>query len=379
MKDIEEEDIKIPPGVVDEDAYRLLIKKKNEMFTDPKRFYYAKSADNRKFDMLSIRSVLLDQCELYGVSQVEIDEMIVLAKEFASRRGKLNGLNYKAFRTSAFGGKGISLLDARKAEIIVLFGHYHTLTEVHKIISVDWGLDVSFETVSRFRTTNLEAIQAEQDKYIKDYTGLRLVHKRSRLDEYSHLYENRKIIYDVNKSREDYKLLLQTLEFIRKEIEGDRLTVEGNVELNIQQTVNIHIQQNLIKDLNIAQLVLARISNRLDIDPLYLISRLEKSFYSKFTGFALPDNDINNDKIIYPSNQLYDFNELKEKAEEAIVIDDKHEQEPIKEVNIIAGKNLLAALLAKKREIIQSEGKILEQNKKGKARKIRVKNKKLLK
>jgi hypothetical protein len=243
-------------------------------------------------------------------------------------------------------------------------------------------MEIGYQVIERFRVENLEAIQAEQDKYVKDWSGLKLVYKKSRLDEYSGLYEDRKIRYEESHHRDDYRLLLQTLESIRKEIEGDRLTVDGAVEVNVQQTINVHIQQDLLKNLNILQFIIARVAVRMGRSQTFLMERLEKSYYSKFTGIAIPDNNRDTDEIFYPSRELYDFNKII--ANNAALVEDVQPIVEVKEEVKQKGNALLEALLKRKKVIIESEKRISsipevkkEKPKKKKVQKgFRAKNKK---
>lgn len=358
-KVVKEEEVKV---VINKQYYDEYIHKKQELLDDESRFYYAKT-DDVKFDFWQPYSYT---CFLIRKSNIEDYEVKIIeekAKEYQGKRNRLSKLKFLAYKSgnndeSTYKG----ILNPYTAQLLGLFGKFNSVPEVHKIITTQWGLPCSFETVEKFRNNNYELILTEQDKYVKDWSNLKLVYKKSRLDEYSGLYENRKIKYDETQNREDYKLLLQTLEAIRKEVEGERLTLDGNLEVNVQQTINLHIQQDVLKNLNILQFIIARVAVRLGLDSAFLMQRLQKSYYSKFTGFEKPDNNRNTDEIYYPSRELYDFDRIE--IENAKIVEEEQQVvlplPEVKEEIIEVKNNLLEVLLRKKREAIEMEKKLTE-------------------
>lgn len=345
----------IPEGVVNVSAYKTLIAEEAKLKNDLKRYYNAKTADFT-LDLHTPYAILLRQIDIHGISEEEGEIILKKAKEVISKRSLLGKYRRAAFKGNPYLGK-MSLLEPKKEELVALFGSFHSITEVHKIITVDWGLDMTYQAVERFRNANLEVIQVEQDKYVKDWSNLKLVHKRGRLDELTNLYEGRKQRYEETRSKEDYRLLLQTLEAIRKEIEGDRLTVDGGIEVNVQNTINLHIQQDILRNVNILQFIIARVAVRMSLNPVNLMQRLEKSYYAKFTGFALPDNNMNTDEIYYPSREMYDFTKINNSVEEAVVVEELPKvSEDIEKVS----NDLKSIVLRKKRELIESEKRINE-------------------
>jgi hypothetical protein len=347
----------IPENVINVEAYQLLVTAEKELQDSPDRFYHCKTADVI-IDCLTGWTGVNHAIKINKVADYEAALVMEITKKFISKWGKLNKLRWNAFK----GERGLNkfnVLDPKKAELIAVFGKYNTVAEAHKIVTTNWNLDVSYATIERFRLENLEIIQSEQDKYVKDWSGLKLVYKKSRLDEYSGLYEDRKIRYEETHHRDDYRLLLQTLEAIRKEIEGDRLTVDGSVELNVQQTISIHVQQDILRNLNILEFIIARVAVRMGKSTSFLMERLEKSYYSKFTGIIQPDNNRDTDEIFYPSRELYDFNKIKT-ANEALSIQDVQPIVEVKPEIKQAGNALLQALMKRKRSIIESEKVILD-------------------
>ena len=359
-KEVNKEKNKLPKGVINEEAYRELIKREQELRDSPDRFYHAITADVT-FDLFTAYYRLLQKVEASNIADYEVELIKDKAKKLIGERGKLQKYRYAAFKG---GGEKFessrSILDQYKTELLGLFGRFYTVSEVHKVVTIQWGIEISYLAVENFRKKHLDLIQVEQDKYVKDWSGLKLVYKKSRLNEYSELYEDRKIKYEETKHREDYRLLLQTLEAIRKEIEGDRLTVDGGLEINIQQTIDLHIQQDLLRSLNILQFIIVRVAVRMGINQSFLMERLEKSYYAKFTGIKTPDNNRNIDEIYYPSRELYDFNKIKILTQDAQIIEEEKKDKlpELKEESKNVRNALLEALLKRKKVIIENEKKI---------------------
>jgi hypothetical protein len=124
------------------------------------------------------------------------------------------------------------------------------------------------------------------------------------------LYNSQKEKYNKTKSREDLKALLQILEQLRKETDGDKIKIEGSLDLNVQSTVNEHLRNEVFKFLPLREIILARIASRMNLRPAVLLKSLNDSYYSKFSKF-LDGSAVDADEVqVFPSNQPYDFNQI---------------------------------------------------------------------
>lgn len=291
-------------------------------------------------------------------------------------RGKMIALKKKAFgivRAKPEDPKTVkkSILDSRKTEILELFGKFYNLYDVHRFVAEEYGLIVSEETLGSFRNQHIDQIKELQEEYKRDYSTIRLTHKRSRLEELNELYQDRKHLYTLTKSTESYRLLLITLDQIKKEVEGDLLVVQGNIDVNIETTINIHIQQEVIKSLAIKDIILYRVAARLGKNPMYLINRLHNSFYSKFNGFGELAEDIQGQTPIYPSQIIYNFDEIRPKVELNLAEKNRLESFPKLSESTIENlqekKNDIVELIKKKRQIIENSRERLEEIEKKKS------------
>jgi len=203
------------------------------------------------------------------------------------------------------------IIENRKADIMALFGKMYSAEEVHKIINQDWHIDISMSAIENFRTRNLDKIVELQKDYSNNFNDVRLGYKKSRLEEYMWLYNETKQQYENTQNKEDRKFLKELLESIKREVEGDLIRIEGDLQVNIEQTLNIHIQQEIYKKLPINEIIVTRIALRTGINPLMLLYRLQNSYYAKYTGFA-PQQATNDENSLpqYPSSHIYDLDKL---------------------------------------------------------------------
>ena len=164
--------------------------------------------------------------------------------------------------------------------------------------------------VERFYKKYIDVIVGLKEEYRNDIQGVRLTHKRSRLEELSWIYQILKEKYFQTESIQITKELRATLKDIKQEVEGD-LVINGKIGLEIEISLKEKIEQEFFKEFNVTFLVLTRLAAKKGLNPSILLGRLAQSYYSKFSGFRRVDNDRNMDEIFYPSTEVYDFDEIK--------------------------------------------------------------------
>jgi len=316
----------VPKGVVDEEAYNEFLQIEGLLNNSTSRFF-ATSDSNIVLDLCATSYTIGKK-----ISHLPNEERGIIlekAREWRSTLGKHSILKRRAYGIlKGAKNKGLGAANSKEAEILDLFGRFYKTTEVHKIILKDWGFEVPIHTVREYFKKNIEKITELQESYKQSHSDIRLGYKRSRLDELTWLYGNLKEKYNRNQLREDAKVLQSLLEAIKKEVEGD-LVINGKLQVNVEQTVNVKIQQDMLKDFNISALIISKVSGRMNVNPQYLLSRLANSIYAKFTGFALPDKSREEDEIIYPSNVVYDLARIKEKNKQIITEDIDFKELPV--------------------------------------------------
>lgn len=209
-----------------------------------------------------------------------------------------------------FGQSSQSIIFPKREEILELFGRMYSLTEVHKVIVKDWKIPCSESAVERFRRTNMTTINEKIALYQRNYSDIRLGHKRSRLDELVWMYGKMKDKFMSSGSREEQRVMLSILEQIRKEVEGDSIRIDGTLDVNIEQTVNMHLQKEVFKEISITQIVIARVASKAGVDMMKMVNNLTNSYYSNYTGLVKPMDDGADEEFSFPSTEVYDFNKI---------------------------------------------------------------------
>ena len=200
---------------------------------------------------------------------------------------------------------------------MTLLGRMFTVGEVVKILREDNGLDVTDDDVKRVLREHIVDIEKQRDEFRNKISDVRLYNKRPRLEELSWMYSKMKTRYIALNSVDAYNAMLRTLEQIRKEAEGDVLTINGALDVNVEMTVQKHIQEEIYKTVNLKEIILSRVASRMNYDVHKLISGLHNSYYAKFVRISGEYEE--GAEMKYPSATAYDFNEIERNAEESVV------------------------------------------------------------
>lgn len=243
------------------------------------------------------------------------------------------------------------LLDDKQEETLELFGRMFSVAEVHNIAIKEWHLPVTLKMLYHFRVFHAKTIEEKVRTHQSKYSDMRLGIKRSRLEELTWLYLNLKEKYKSSQSREDMKVLLQALEQIRKEVEGDSLTINGTLDVNIEASVNTHLKKELFRGLSLNQIILARVAARLNQPAMALVQTLAESYYSRYTGIIQVPQLGSGEEVILPSAIPYDFDKIKAvKAAEATnekILKEQHKEQITEIIRDESGLSLKERLLRK--------------------------------
>lgn len=223
-----------------------------------------------------------------------------------------------------------SMLVEKKAFILEAFGRMFTVDEVHKMLLNDYNVsDIRIDELSVFYVENKSEIERLQEKHKQQYDHLRLTAKTSRVEELTWLYNKAKSKYEKGTNREDHKVLLQTLEALRKEVEGEKLTIQASVDVNMQQDVNFQIRNELLKNLPLREIIVGRLATKLGIQPRDIINDLSQSYYARLNSLINNVQEVSFDDIEFPSLQTYDFTAIEEKQKQI------EEKQKIEESNMV--------------------------------------------
>jgi hypothetical protein len=296
--------------VVDENAYNEFVRLcNNPIFHPPHNVIKASNGKLIKLGLLNHQI----QKAVEDLPKKERDMILAKRKIYSNLLNTRNAKLKQAFklqvRRDADTVTRFSQFAKREQQIIDLFGRMFSVQEVHEICLRDWQLPVTIANVVDFRTANLKAINEKIEVHKRDYSDIRLGYKRSRLEELTWLYLTRKSIYDATKKAEDHRLLLQTIEQIRKEVEGDTLRIDGKINFDVEQTIENQIKKELFRYLPLKEIILSRVAAKVGMDPTKLISDINTSYYGKY--LMQNAEDIQHEEIKnYPSNQIYDFTQI---------------------------------------------------------------------
>ena len=299
--------------IVDYDSYEKLIKLTSSVDLSPDKRLITTSDPDVIVDPFSIVGFIKKRIRyLPQTEQQSILMKVQSIQRIRQRVSQYTKLTYGQHSQHESILEDYKVLDQYFGELIELFGKFYSIEDVINYMMEHHGYSFEKKVVDRWRRDNLQTIEIRQHEYKKDYGEIRLSNKKSRLEELQDLYTDRKKLYQGDKSKQNYELLLKTIDMIKKEVEVDVLRIEGDITQKIEHTISLQIERTIMNGLTLNDIVLARVCSRIGINPAYMISRLHTSYYSKFNGFGRPDNitDPSDQEMIYPSSMVYNWNEI---------------------------------------------------------------------
>lgn len=237
--------------------------------------------------------------------------------------------NMLNFKKTAFGigknkpdglKKSQTLLISKRLELLELFGRMYSVKEVYAIIRDEWkSKELSLNDLTQFYVNNFETIQKQIELHRNDYSKLRLTAKTSRLEELGWTATILKRKIQKTESREDIKAFKDILAEIRKECEGERMTIEGSLNMNIQADVNVHIRSQLATGINLKEIIIGKIAAKNNLSAAEFVKDLNGSYYAKLNHFISDMAEDADFDILggFPSQQPYDFEKIRRINENA--------------------------------------------------------------
>ena len=306
--------IEIPKEVVNPQAYKRMIALMRHPILQ-NTIYVSSEGDEINIAMLPHRLEL----KIAHLSPKEQDTVREIKRKYNQMRARITTEKAAAFGHSGRNGgrtkEELIKFQERspfETDIIELLGRMFTITEVVQILGEENGAVVTEKDVKKVFKEHIVEIEKLREEFRNKVTDVRLYNKRPRLEELAWMYGKMKNRFKVNNSSEAYNSMLRTLEQIRKEAEGDILTVNGVVDVNIEAQIQEHIQQEIYKTINLKEIILGRVAARMGYDPAKLIAGLHNSYYAKFVQIS---GDFEEDaEMVYPSSQAYDFTQIEMKA-----------------------------------------------------------------
>lgn len=303
----EELNIPIPENVLDAIAYRQLIKLQElPIMTKDKWF---DCSDGKRVAVSQPKHTLINN--IAHLPDEEQDAILAKSTNYRKISMKLAKLKARAYGRDNQPNKVTFKLDQRQNDLIELFSSMHSFKEVYEIVNHTWKLDVSQPDIKKFYDTHQDTIREKQEFYKTSVDGIRLGYKRSRLEERSWLYRKVKIQYNRTNKQGDAKLLIDILNSIQKETEGDVINITGNLDIKVEQNVNLHVKKYLMSQMILKEIILARVAARTGVDTKLLLFDLNSSYYKAISGVV--DEPDFTQEITYPSQQAYDFDSIDKK------------------------------------------------------------------
>lgn len=311
---MEKRTIAIPEDVVDPKAYLKWYALQNHP-TLRNVIYTSSQGDEINITMFPDKL----RKHIEHLSPTEQEHIFELKHEHNQMRCKANAAKAKAYgRAGRLGGRDKNTKELWKItpfeeDIIELLGRMFTIPEVVRIMGEDNGIIINEEDVTNVLKKHIVEIEKKRDEFRQKVTDVRLYNKRPRLEELAWMYSKMKNRYITFNQIDAYNAMLRTLEQIRKEAEGDIVNINGALDVNIEVTIQEHIQAQILKTINLKEIVLGRIAARMNYDPQKLIAGLHNSYYAKFMEIS---GDLDkSQEMVYPSSMHYDFTKIEREAE----------------------------------------------------------------
>jgi len=207
-----------------------------------------------------------------------------------------------------------NVIKSKVSEVLELFGKYYTVEEVYEIMTMEYRIPVTRQLLKDFRRDHMSQIEEKKRLYSISFSDVRLGHKRSRIEELCLMYNLFKAKMLDSKKETTARLLKDILKDIKEEVEGDVITINGSVDINMVATIEHHVKKEALKHISIRQIIIGRVAAKNDVSVEGLIARLSDSYYSGFTKMSEAE-DMEYEEVEYPSEKHYDFNVIETQEE----------------------------------------------------------------
>ena len=299
--------IEIPEEVVDKKAYmKFIALSRNPIIKN----YCIETSDGETINLRTAPQWIRKY--IAHLTPAEQDEIMQKKQQWQSINMKM-----RAAESAAFGkknGVGRPKQDALEHDIVELLGRMFTIPEVVRIMGEDNEIIVSEDQVKSVLKRRLVDVERKREEFRNKVADVRLYNKRPRLEELAWMYSKMKMRYVAYNGIDAYNAMLRTLEQLRKEAEGDQININGALEVNVNVEIQAHIQKEILKTINLKEIIIGRICARMGYDTKKLIASLHNSYYSKFVQIS-GDFDPNTE-MEYPSLINYDYNEIERRNSE---------------------------------------------------------------
>jgi len=278
-----------------------------------------KTNQTKIFDLRNLPGLLKLHLTKFGATEEEIKSVLAKREKTISKLQRRKAALSRQWSKESIGknaGGDKTVLSLKYAEILEMFGSYHSQNEVVKAIRT-WGFSVNPDRLREFQIDNKDKIKAKKLEYLTKKNDFKLATETGRLEVLSKLANENMDKFDKTKGLGYSKEVRALLEQIRKEVKGEeiRLTIDGKIDINATLAANKTMNE-VFSQLPINMMVIGLTAAKVGINPGLLMGQLAKSYYSKWNGFAkledksaleLPGKFIKN----YDWNAIKQMNETK--------------------------------------------------------------------
>ena len=344
IQDIPTEKVTIPQGVENKLEYLDWWKVNKFLSENPDRYYEYQDDEGN-----------LQQVDLYGsiyhirkrLEHLPRKEFEVIERNQKVWKTLQTKRGYLMKRWSPVAGKD-SPLNFRKTEILELFGTLHTVEEVYGIMRDKMGVPVGMTQLKNFYQRNFDKIERMRMEYESHMTDdIPLTKKRSRLDKLSYLFhlwfKKFKDSPTVDKSRE----IRAVLNDIKKEVEGERLILDVTGKIDIDLTIQANQSiRTALSQIPLNSMIVGIVAARAGVDPARIMHRLNKSYYSRMSGFGNSAESI--EEQLDVRDLIYNWDEIRHKHSGVQDVEILEDDKP--SVKGEVGKKSLLELIRRARE-----------------------------
>ena len=252
---------------------------------------------------------------LPGISEKEKEDVKAIWEQIHNALREMARLKRQIFEIHK--GNGMlsedRMMESQKALLLEWFGQLNSEENIQEKLAGE-GIVVHLSLIRKFRQRHKAEIEKLQDEYEKEWHTVGLTRKRSRLDQLVYLYNKSKVELD---SKSGDKILPYSkemrgiLEQVRKEVEGDKIQLDINGNINVTATLQLNqTVESLYANLNFMSLLVGRTAARFGVDPTVLMYKLTSSWYANFTGFKR-NNKMMEEQPVFPSQMIYNWEDIK--------------------------------------------------------------------
>lgn len=210
---------------------------------------------------------------------------------------------------------GVVAIEPLDTTIIELLGQYKNKDEVKKIIYDCYGVEITDHKINQVKLKSLDKIDKLKSEWEDNYDEFSVSRKKGRIERLVYLLQTQTEEYKrantapVSRSKE----IRETLEQIRKEIEGDKLKIDinGNIDINASIAMNMNVMQ-ITQKVSINSLIIGLVAAKRGLDPTALMASLTNSYYKVYNGFN-PAVEGGQQEMTYPSTLInnYDWEKIR--------------------------------------------------------------------